>query len=541
MIKRVNQGWVRSVFFAILCLAALFPITGEAVSRRRVVRDFKKGYKVPKHRKILKIRYTGKKRRFWKWVGGRKRRHKSYIVKVDNLFKECGLKVRYTWGVWYAKMGRRWIYQKNVIRGHKKLNKPTKGANITDAQISRILKDNLKSSASWSYHVVKAKVLEKKLKKWEFCTPHFWMKARIQLLGGSRSATHATLYSCKIEATITEVNGKMGYTDLKCYDKNGKLRSYCQYSNMCKKIGKRLNAPAPPSWSSKVARKIRSFAVNHFTDRSTFRKLKLEKIEYTDKSADVRSHEGEVLADWKAKVTFVLPDADNYAWNYNRSLPKKVKGRFVCRIRASKRSSSGKWYWRTSLGCGGFGKDKSNYRACARLYESCACVGPNKAYCNFLRKQKKGPCGGRSCGFKTTDHTAGTALRHAAISKIRRTKMLMCRSKRFRSGNSMSSLTSWGKRYLKKAFKATDPKISAHLRGVDNAILTACPKAINYLGAAHCKNPRNRTARQLLRKTLIQCTKLYNHGVKKFCKNPGSNCRHVKKELRQIKSSLNRK
>jgi len=297
-------------------------------------------------------------------------------------------------------MGRRWVYQKNVIRGHKKLNKPTKGANIDDGEIRRIIKDNLKSSGSWSYHVVKATVLEKKLKKWEFCTPHFWVRAKIRLLGGNRSASHATLYACKIEATITEVNGKMGYTNLKCYDKKGNLKDYCHYSSMCRKIGKRVNAPAPPSWSPAVAKKIRTLAINQFTDRSTFRKLKLKKIEYTDKSADVRPHEGEVFADWKAKATFILPDAYNYAWQKNRSLPEKVVGRFVCRVRASKQSSSGKWYWHGSLGCGGFGSNKSKYEACARLFESCACVGPSKAYCEHLRKQKKGPCGRRVCSSR---------------------------------------------------------------------------------------------------------------------------------------------
>jgi hypothetical protein len=534
--------------FSSLIIIFLFALTSFGssafgISRSKVIRDFKSQYKIPSNRKIKKIKYKGSARRFYKWLGSSRVLHKSYKVNVDNYFEECGLKVRYFWRVWYAKIGGKWTFQKIVIHGHKQTKKPTKKSQLTEIDSDKAIKNSIGGSGSWSYRVISTKILSKRLQKWEFCRPIYDVKAKIQILGGEQFAPYHNVYSCTLNGEITKLNNKLGITNVKCYDKKGKLNNFCHYSSMCKITGKKLNAPPAPKWSAKMQKKMGAVIIKKFNSHYSVRGLKLTGLTLLQKPGKIRVEGRGVYSDWFGNITLTLPYAENYALYSDSSQPKQVTAKFICKVRVSKKYSNGGWWWKDSIGCAKPGTNGNKYSYCGNAFESCKCVGPNKNYCFHLRKNKKGPCGKNICpnNWGTALTPAKSVVTVAKPAKAKKTVTITskykvkCSNKMFKSGNSTGSLITWANNYMKLLNKALKDQPSKLGLG---GIVNACKKVLGYYGCVYCRNKNSKQGNRLLKTAVMACKVIYKARIESHCYDNIHSCNSSTKGLRYLRTLI---
>ena len=223
----------------------------DAVSKNKVMQDFKANYTQAAGRKLQSMEYVGKPRSFMHPEGLVKVPYKAYQVKFVDLFEACGLKVEYIFEVWYRKDA---TYVQNVVFDHKFLNTPPPPEALTDDQIQALVRGAWsKGNGSFVSRITQLKV-DKQTGTWEFCNPKWDLEFTVQILAGDESDTEHDLYECQGLGLVTKRDDKLEILTNECKDPKTGNRVQCYYKTHCKNLGKK-SAVAPITWGE-VAKKL---------------------------------------------------------------------------------------------------------------------------------------------------------------------------------------------------------------------------------------------------------------------------------------------
>lgn len=358
-----------------VCLALLFcaPTPALAVGKAKVLKDFKSQYELPEGRKLLSTKFLGKKRRFRQVEGIRSVPYVAYKVQVDNLFTDCGLKVRYVWEVWYRK-GRE--FRQIAIFSHKFLNAPKPPAPLSTDQATELIKKGWeKGSGHYTTKVVKVDVT-KQTPGWNFCFPKWELEFSIQLTSGKSHETVHDFYECKALATVTKKKDDYEVNTNDCVDPKTGKKTQCFYANHCKKLGTK-NAVSAISWGD-VAKKALEKGLCEYTAESTMRDCKLAEVKLLK--------EGEPTKDAKKrwfKVNAVLSFDESNRGRRERTDPWRVNSRYRCFVDVELEYSTsyeGNWGASTEMK---WCRDESgpcDVKYTSNLAKVCTCLEP-AAHC----------------------------------------------------------------------------------------------------------------------------------------------------------------
>lgn len=214
------------------------PQPAVATTRGRVMKDFIRYYKVPATRKVLKIRYLGKKRSWKHYRGGKWVRFQAHKVEAINLFTQCGLKVRYLWDVVYSTVRGPWDYERISVYSHRKMNKPTKPLPaLTPQNIRTLLGAHVKalnSHQTYKSKVEKVTVL-KKQGSWNFCTAVWTVTPKVKFSAGEPHKNVVDLWECKMNTSFWRKGSSWNVKQYLCL-KGGQTHQ-CYYPTHCRKLG----------------------------------------------------------------------------------------------------------------------------------------------------------------------------------------------------------------------------------------------------------------------------------------------------------------
>lgn len=229
------------IFIVISCavfVLADLSTTYAQTSKKQVLKDFQNTHEISKGRKVLTTTYVGEPRKFTQIEGLVKVLYTAYKVAVVELFEDCGLKVEYTWEVWYRQDGRTWNFAQIAIWGHKPINEPTKPMpQIDDSTIKNLIKGKIQERSSHQTYKTKLEELSVLGKKssWNFCTPVYQVLSKAKVVGGEETENAVDVWECTFASLIQQKDGKWENPSTDCFYE-GKPQS-CYYKTMCKNLG----------------------------------------------------------------------------------------------------------------------------------------------------------------------------------------------------------------------------------------------------------------------------------------------------------------
>ena len=366
------------VRFVPLALALAWPTAAVAVPKGKILKDFKSQYQVPEGRKVLKTKVLGKRRKFLLQEGLRKVPYLAHRVQVDNLFTDCGLKVRYTWEVWYRRSRQ---FTKIAIFDHKFLNAPKPPAPLAEADALNHIKNGWEKGQGHYTTKVTSVKLVKQTPGWNFCFPRWELEFTIQLTSGKSHETMHDFYECNARAMVTKKKDGFEVNTNTCIDPKTKKPTQCFYENHCKKLGQK-SAVSALAWGD-VAKRVVEKGVCDYIGGNTrsdcaFKKVKLLRA-------------GKPSADMKKiwfKVDATVGFNESNRGRRERTDPWKVDSRYHCVVDVElEYSTSYEDKWAASTEMKWFKPDNPSVekKYISNLAKLCTCLEP-KAHCEAVLK-----------------------------------------------------------------------------------------------------------------------------------------------------------
>lgn len=424
-----------------------------ALTPGKVISDFKKVYKLPENRTILKIQYLGRPRNFSRMEGLIRVYYHARKVAVYNLFTECGLRVKYTWEVWYRKSGRRLNFAQIAIWDHKLLNKPPKRLpGLDNATIKKLI--NKKFADRSGYQTYKSKVTKISVKskkgKYNFCMPVYDVVADVEILAGEEHKNIADVWKCTMASSIRKKKGKWEANALDCLHR-GKKTS-CVYQKMCRKLGTRSKTQTI-QWDQ-----AKAIIQKNLKKNAKFKIVEFKKFDF-------------IRTENKSKNGLSL-------WFVVHSVTKHL----VPRGSGAHREDYYYTYDCYSFFNLGFHKYGSKEW---EVDDSECCSSPKKkCYSGYCSRNSK-------CKLIAKVPASGKITKKPVIPGG---DLVDCSKSRFQSKSSPRSLLGWAKSYHNHLVK-------------NGAAPYYCEKAMNYEGSAYCQDKKNPEIIRALKETLSICNK----------------------------------
>lgn len=446
-------------FFIMSLITAAFMFstgirTEAAITPGKVISDFKKVYELPKKRKLLKIQYLGKPRNFSRMEGLIRVYYHARKIAVYNLFTECGLKVKYTWEVWYRKRGRQLSFAQIAIWDHKFLNKPPKKLpGLNNSTITDLINKNLADKAG--YQTYKAKALKvsvkKKTGKYNFCMPVYEVISEVEIIAGEEHKNIADLWRCTMTSNIRKKSGTWEINSHDCMVR-GKKQA-CVYEKVCKRLGTRSKVTTI-NWETAKPLILARLKKNSNFKITGFKKFDFIRQENTSKSG---------LDTWFVVHSIkkhLIPRSEGY---HNKDYIYTYDCYSYFRL-GFHSTGSKKW----------------------EVDDSECCSSPKK-------KCYSGSCSRNSkCKLVSKVPVDGAIAKKPAIPVSG--DLVDCSNSEYQLKSSPRSLLGWSRSYHNYIVK-------------NGAAPTYCEKAMKYEGSAYCQNKKDPETIRMLRETLSICNK----------------------------------
>ncbi len=425
-----------------------------AVTPQNVIADFKKEYKLPENRKLLKIQYLGKPRNFSRREGLIMVYYHARKIAVYNLFTECGLKVMYTWEVWYRRSGKNLNFAQIAIWDHKLLNKPTRELPPLDnTAITSLINKNLSDRSGYQTYKAKAVKISVKEKKgkYNFCMPVYDVVSNVEIIAGEEHKNISDLWRCTMSSNFRKKEGKWEINSSDCLYR-GKKQS-CIYAQMCENLGTRSKVQTI-NWIE-----AKPLIQQYLEKNSKFKIAKFKKFDFI--RTENKSESGLDLWFVVHSVTeHLIPrseghHSEDYIYTYDCNSYFRL---------GFHSTGSKKW-------------EVDDSECCSSPKQKC-----HSGYCSRNSK----------CLLLSKTPAGGAKAKGPAIPLTG--DLVDCSKSRFQSKSSPRSLLGWARSYHGYLVK-------------NGAAPNYCEKAMNYEGSAYCQDKKNPEAIKALKETLSICNK----------------------------------